>query len=238
MATIVPKRVSDYNTTLPHHYHINKRMVGFWANLVESGNMKISGILLQCLMKRDSVNFGHFSPWYSFVHQLFDKAGMSYVLHSYDNICPKFVKKSFNLRSKDICLQDWHSAVQNSTKCKIYQIIDKELKFEEYLSMLPWCIASPLCKLRTSNHRFPIETGRYSNIQRENRMCVKCDTGEVGDELHYMLSCDKFSTERSKYLVNHNGESKENIAKKLLLTKDKSELIKLGKFLQVILRDF
>jgi hypothetical protein len=32
-----------------------------------------------------------------------------------------------------------------------------------------------LCKFRTTNHKLPIETGRWNNIDRVNRICTKCD---------------------------------------------------------------
>ena len=142
------------------------------------------------------------------------------------------------MRSNDVCKQMWKSEVYNSTKCKIFQVIGKELRFEEYLTKLPWSIASSLCRIRTSNHRFPIETGRYCNIPRNERKCQKCDTGEIGDEIHYILSCPSFSVERSKLLMLNHNECAETNVKKLLLAKDKHILLSLGKFLTVILKTF
>ena len=49
--------------------------------------------------------------------------------------------------------------------------------FENYLSEiknLNHRVA--VTKLRTSTHKFPIETGRYKNIPRTQRKCTICDT--------------------------------------------------------------
>ena len=48
-----------------------------------------------------------------------------------------------------------------------------------------------LSKIRTCNHRLPIETGRYTRrkVPRENRICTKCNSGQVGDEYHFILTC-------------------------------------------------
>ena len=46
-------------------------------------------------------------------------------------------------------------------------------------------------RLRTSNHKLPIESGRYSRnyVPREDRVCTKCDSGQLGDEYHFILTC-------------------------------------------------
>ena len=42
--------------------------------------------------------------------------------------------------------------------------------------------------MRLSAHRLPIETGRYENIQRNERTCPLCSAGK-GDEHHYLFQC-------------------------------------------------
>jgi hypothetical protein len=51
-----------------------------------------------------------------------------------------------------------------------------------------------LCKFRTTNHKLPIEQGRWNNIQRENRKCNLCNLEEIGDEFPYILNCPYFKT--------------------------------------------
>ena len=223
---------------LPLYHHINKRIISFWSKTVTDERRKISGMLLKSLIHRSCHSSCISPPWLLFVRSLLDKAGMSYVWHNPDTVCSRYLKKSYAMRSNDVCKQMWKSEVYNSTKCKIFQVIGKELRFEEYLTKLPWSIASSLCRIRTSNHRFPIETGRYCNIPRNERKCQKCDTGEIGDEIHYILSCPSFSVERSKLLMLNHNECAETNVKKLLLAKDKHILLSLGKFLTVILKTF
>ena len=58
-----------------------------------------------------------------------------------------------------------------------------------------------IAKLRCSNFKFPIETGRWSGIPRENRICNLCGTG-LGDEFHYLFLCshEEIMSLRNKYL--------------------------------------
>ena len=40
-----------------------------------------------------------------------------------------------------------------------------------------------MTRFRVSNHRFPIELLRYTGIDREQRMCHKCNENVIGDEI-------------------------------------------------------
>jgi hypothetical protein len=49
------------------------------------------------------------------------------------------------------------------------------LKFEKCSHFLEDKDIYTLCKFRTTNHKLPIATGRWNNIDRVNRICTKCD---------------------------------------------------------------
>ena len=38
-------------------------------------------------------------------------------------------------------------------------------------------------------HLLPVESGRYEKIPRVERLCLLCNTSEIGDEFHYLLKC-------------------------------------------------
>jgi hypothetical protein len=40
-------------------------------------------------------------------------------------------------------------------------------------------------KFRVSDHSLEIETGRYENITREERICKNCNLEEIGNEYHF-----------------------------------------------------
>ena len=52
-------------------------------------------------------------------------------------------------------------------------------------------------RFRTSCHRLRIETGRWSRIARERRLC-SCDTIEIQDEVH-VIDMQSFNTVKSKF---------------------------------------
>ena len=53
-----------------------------------------------------------------------------------------------------------------------------------------------MVRFRTGNHKMPIETGRWLNIELSNRKCELCDKDTIGDEFHYLLECTFFQRDR------------------------------------------
>ena len=45
-----------------------------------------------------------------------------------------------------------------------------------------------------------VERGRWSGLQREERICKQCTLGEVEDEAQFVLRCDALSKEWRKLL--------------------------------------
>ena len=56
-----------------------------------------------------------------------------------------------------------------------------------------------LVKLRISSHKLRIETGRYDNIPRDERLYNLCNCNRIGDETHFLLDCPSFSSIRDMF---------------------------------------
>ena len=73
---------------------------------------------------------------------------------------------------------------------------------ERYLSVIQNLeMRSHVAKFRISAHKVLIETGRYVNTERQNRICTLCERG-IGDELHYFSKCNNapLKVNREKYI--------------------------------------
>ena len=46
-----------------------------------------------------------------------------------------------------------------------------------------------LVRIRISNHKLMIETGRYSQTPHNDRFCPVCNSGIIEDEFHFLLHC-------------------------------------------------
>jgi hypothetical protein len=49
---------------------------------------------------------------------------------------------------------------------------------------------SAIARLYCGNLPLRVETGRYRNIPRHERLCLFCDRGFVEDEIHFVTECD------------------------------------------------
>ena len=54
-------------------------------------------------------------------------------------------------------------------------------------------------KLRIGNHKLLIETGRYDQIPRDNRLCHSCGSNQIEDEFHLLFHCTKYCTFRDEF---------------------------------------
>ena len=71
-------------------------------------------------------------------------------------------------------VQNRNSTVFSSEQCLVYKTYKPENSVEDYYDILPINLAIYMCKFRTMNHKFPIEKGRYFNIERADRICNLC----------------------------------------------------------------
>jgi hypothetical protein len=55
------------------------------------------------------------------------------------------------------------------------------------------------CKFRCGGHRLLVETGRWHNVLRADRLCHHCDSADSGDEFHYIMSCNYLKQERANF---------------------------------------
>ena len=58
---------------------------------------------------------------------------------------------------------------------------------------------------RLKSHLLRIETGRHgqNRIDRSERICQVCDTGDLEDEYHFVLACAAYNELRVKYINMH-----------------------------------
>ena len=110
-------------------------------------------------------------------------------------------KKLYKGKLANMYKNKWVSQLQESSKCSLYRNFKDGLTFEKYLVTLPVNLRQSLIRFRTSNHKLPIETGRYLNILRENRLCTLCLANDIGDEYHYMFICEFFKDVRERFVL-------------------------------------
>ena len=183
----------------PLHVHVYSRMISFWHRLTNDVEKKMSSSILKTLSECFDLNI-YKSEWLSKIKQILDDCGLSYVWHSPSSVSTKWLTNAVNTNLKDTYIQLWYQQSKDSSKACNYYLFKPHFEFEQYIDDLPLCYRIAFTKFRTANHKLPVEKGRYTNIQREQRTCNLCDSDHVGDEYHFLLECPALDNLRNKFI--------------------------------------
>ena len=197
-------------------------------------NDKLSSILYKLLYQLHVHNIFS-SPWLLYVQSLLNDSGYGYVWENQQtNNAGQFLRE-FKQRVFDQYRQTWAQETYESPKCINYRMFKSELSLEHYITELPMYSARVLTKFRCRNHKLPIEKGCHLNIERHLRHCTNCNSGEVGDEFHYLFRCVAFHRERRKYLPQYCWSNASALTfNSLMNSQNKRILLKLVKFINII----
>ena len=88
----------------------------------------------------------------------------------------------------DQYIQNWFNQIENSSRGEFYGIFKNEFNLEKYLLKLLPHERNMITKFRCNNIKLPIETGRWSNTPREERICHLCNVG-LSTELIFLFEC-------------------------------------------------
>ena len=105
-------------------------------------------------------------------------------------------------RLNDQSMQNQHSSIFESNKLSFYKNIFKPNQRPHYVDICKFKTdRSTICKYRISAHSLAIEKGRYKNIPQKARLCTKCESGQIEDEVHFFIQCPKYNIYRQE--LNH-----------------------------------
>ena len=94
-----------------------------------------------------------------------------YLVHT-DFINSYWIVNAVKLRLKDKFKQSCHTSIQNLPKTLFYRCFKEAFEFEKKIFRNSGSrILIRLFQIRTSNHKLPIECGRWQNIERNRRLC-------------------------------------------------------------------
>ena len=124
---------------------------------------------------------------------------------------PNFVpnnlhKTNFKIsRYKDIKTEVYYSVAVFSNytrKLEFYNTFKHCYEISSYLNLTRKTInRKALVKLRVSNHKLMIETGRFNQTPHDKRLCPVCDSNEIEDEIHFLCYCPKYFKLRNEFFA-------------------------------------
>lgn len=184
---------------MPLEVDIKSRVISFWSKLIKGDQaFKLSAMMYNIIL---SVADKHKSKilWIEYVKTLLCSLGFSGIWYSQDFINRTWLIKATGMKIKDLFLQNWRGNLNMTSGSNFYKIFKTDCKQSEYLKLLPTASCKIFMRFRTRNHKLPVETGRWRSVAITERKCHLCES-DVGDEYHYLLTCNHLSTQRRKYI--------------------------------------
>ena len=217
---------------------IKSRMVSYWAKLMNAKETKLTSIMYKIHYVLHTSN-DYSCKWLLQIKSVLDSVGLSYVWLEQKVVSISWLVNTVKLRLKDQYVQSWFSAIDNSPKCINYRLFKSEFKLEEYMQKLCKTNCITLCRYRTTNHKLPIETGRWNDVDRSDRICTLCNSISIADEFHYLFNCKYFENER-RQMIPQRYFYHPNVLKyrELMASSNLQILHNMCRFISLILSNF
>jgi hypothetical protein len=202
------------------------RIIKYWHKILKSPNS-----LLYRIMFLSDANGNLVNGWSKNVKTLLSDLGFSYLWNNVniDNVQLKIIIQ----RIYDQYLQQWCCELNTFSKLESYNIFKSEFVQEKYLSNINNVNhRKALSRFRCSAHKLAIEEGRFRNIERNQRLCNKCNVHQIESEYHFLLVCPFYSDLRKQLLPKYYCVWPNiNKFKSIMKTTQKSKIVNLAKFI-------
>lgn len=106
----------------------------------------------------------------------------------------------------DCFQQELFESINDIRTPTVYRAIKNTFGYEPYLDIIRNNKHRQLLtRLRVSAHRLRIESARYgrNRLERHERICEICADGNVEDEYHFILICNKYKDLRNMLLPKY-----------------------------------
>ncbi len=228
---------------MPVEYIIKQRILNYWCRILTSETNKLSCIMYKYLLCRHNSLNTVSSKWVTYVENSLTELNL---IEKWNNPPQSLDEKmSFKRLIKQKCRQLFEVSVLDQIKqddrCNNYRLFKGSVGFEDYLTILDKSEANTMAKWRCRDHLLPINNTKFGICNQGEIICQMCNRGEVGDEAHFLLRCDAFSQERTKYLSGRCSISNTSPIitsaeiNELMTCKSKYVLTQLAKFFKEVM---
>lgn len=174
-------------------------MIKYWTKILSQND---SALLKQVyiMLKNDADANRNYNRknWAFQIKSILQEHGFEFVWNNQSDIEIPFV--AIRQRIFDMYFQKWYSDINNSNRLQSYCIYKHTFELESYLTYISESkFKTALSRFRTSSHNLYIETGRYDNTPRHERICKSCNMKQIEDEYHFLLVCPNYRELRVKY---------------------------------------
>lgn len=218
----------------PINIDIKSRLLVYWYKLACAQNCnKLSSVVYNLLYKMH-VNGRHSNDYITFVKNTLIEIGLPGVWENQKTInmnIPWF-KKYIKTTLQNQFIQHWQHVLDTNSIYTIYRMVKPTFTQSPYIKILINSCSIPIARFITTNNNLPINVLRFVNIDRNERLCTKCNRRDIGDEFHFLFICPFFHEKRREVLANKYTQRPNAITFETLLNaSDKKTLLKLKHFI-------
>ena len=175
--------------------------------------------------------------WARDVKELLESLGFGYAWYnqSVANEC-HFISKILQ-RLKDIDILCWRNDIEEMNKLRTYRLFKENLICENYLNEINIIsYRKALTKLRGGLLDLRANTGRYENINYNDRICKMCNDS-IEDEYHFLLECNIYDDIRSNFIpAFYYTHPSHNKFKLLMNKKNIATLLNIARYVIVAMK--
>ena len=216
--------------------------VNYWARIK---NLPSNDILNKCLKIQQSLHNAGQNNWYSKLGKIMIEAGITNWSTVDTNLVIKEVRTKLYLNEQSKILNGIKDS-DTFPKLRTYKLFKTNYCLEPYLNLnLSKKTYSNIARFRLSSHNLKIETGRHSRPKTpiEERICDKCGSNNVEDEMHCLLVCEANAIPRAELIDkvcnqidNFNNLDKTNQFKLIMANKQPEIIQAVGSFLNKVMK--
>ena len=201
-------------------------VIRYWNRLVNMPNHRLTKKMFMFEMENCNNN------WCSDVRKILYNNEFA---ETFDNVQICNIKELSDTLKRNFA-DDWLLKMQGKLKLRTYKEFKLTFGTENYIKMnLARSERSYISQIRLGILPIRIETGRFTRLEEEQRICEMCNTGEIENENHFLHHCSKYVREREELYnvaqqLNNNFNILHDNAKNVFLFNNLSRQV--GKYIK------
>ena len=225
--------------TTPLHITIEKRMVGYWLQILMGSSSKLNYQIYKNILHIDMQNL-YSTQWIRKIKEILQRCELFNIWVNQHNICvedSKAIRLLIFTRINDQYDQTWHSTPAHN-RCSYYVLFKDNRKLKPYLYILSTSNRIYYSTLRCRSNYMPISKV-YKHTDTNDTKCKICDKKEILDEFYYLFICPVFQEDRNRLLKEYYRKFPSMYKFiELMSTTNMKDLRKLAEFATIIIRKF
>ena len=180
------------------HVHSIMKLIHGWLRFLKHSDQRFTS---HCYKEQFRLSDSFTKSWGCSVKTVLCSMGFSFVWMNQGVEDEHSFLKSFRQRLLDIDAQNWSAEVHSKNSLRTYCRFKNNNYIEPYVLCLnKFLFRTILAKFRCGALRIGVNSGRSNNIPVEQRTCTFCNSGDIDDEFHFLLSCSFLADLRSNYI--------------------------------------